>query len=130
MLGDLAHGWRPAEPLRERRNLPVIQEHELLEVARHAHGPRLVAETALELADDRERCERRERDAPFGIVAIDRVQQADGGDLREILEWLPAANETPGQIFGERLEPRDQLGPRLRLLVESVEQLTDVLVLA
>ena len=49
----------------------------LLDAARHAHGPRAVAEVAADLAEDRRRREARELEAALGLEAVDRLDQAD-----------------------------------------------------
>ena len=59
----------------------------LLQVAGHAHGPALVAEVALELAGDGGHREARER-ARLGVVAVDGLDQAQAGDLLEIVQGL------------------------------------------
>ena len=59
----------------------VDLHRQLLQVARHAHGPALVAEVALELAEDRRDGERRERRLARGVEAVDRLEQAERRDL-------------------------------------------------
>ena len=52
-----------------------------MQTARNLDGPALVAEIALDLADDRRRRVRRELDAALEIEAVDRLEQSDGADL-------------------------------------------------
>src|SRR5690606_3473829 len=63
----------------------------LLGRAGRADRPGPVPEVALDLAVDRAAGERRERDAPLGVVALDRFQRAEQGDLDEIVEFDPPA---------------------------------------
>ena len=59
---------------------------QVLERARHADQPRVIAQVALELAGDRRNGEGGERRASVGFESIDRLHEADEGDLLEVLE--------------------------------------------
>ena len=67
----------------------------------------MVAEVALELADDRRDGERGEREAAVGVEALDRLQQGERGDLLEIVE-LGLAVVAPSEVAAERQEALDQ----------------------
>ena len=107
-LGDLGRGGRAAELAAHLVADAVDLDRELLEVARHAHRPALVAEVALELAQDRRHGERGERGLALRVEAVDRLQQAERGDLHEVVERLAAALVAPGELAGERQEALDQ----------------------
>ena len=95
-----------AELDRELLDRAVDREVELLQPARHLDGPALVAEIALDLADDRRRRVRRELDAALEIEAVDRLEQADRSDLDQIVERLAAVGELDREIAHE-IEVRD-----------------------
>ena len=67
----------------------------------HPHGPDAVAEVALQLAEDRRRGEGGEGDAALGVEAVDRVEQAEVGDLEQVVEGLAGAAVAQGQALGE-----------------------------
>ena len=81
---------------------------ELLELARDAHGPAVVAEVALELAEDRGDGEGGEREAAAGVEAVDGLQQADRGDLVEVVAFGAAGRVAAGEVAGERQEAVDE----------------------
>src|SRR5688500_11535696 len=112
MLGDLAHPRRPAHLLAQQGDHATELEMELLDAPRHSHRPALIAEVPLQLPDDRGRGERRELQAAFGIEPLDRLQQAEQGDLYEVLVRLPAVGEAPGEELRERDMVLDQLVPQ------------------
>ena len=85
-------------PARARR-WPCRSQPQLLEPARHPDRPALVAEVALDLADDRRRGVRRELHAALGVEPVDRLDQADGGDLDEVVERLAAVAEPAGAVL-------------------------------
>ena len=64
---------------------------ELLEPARHVHRPPVVAEVTSELAQDRGHCERLKGISALAVVAVDRLEQAQRGDLQQVLERLGGA---------------------------------------
>jgi len=91
-----------------------------VEAARDAHRRRPVAQVVADLAGDRRRGVRGERDAAAGVVAVDRLDQADRADLDQILERLAAPGEAAGDGADERQMAFDQLaaggggqGPKL-----------------
>ena len=89
-LGELGDRRRAAELhrqlLHELRQLHI----ELLETARDANGPALVAEMALDLPDDVWRRVRGQLDATVDVEAVDRLDQSDRADLDEVFELLAA----------------------------------------
>ena len=101
---------------------------ELLEVARGAHGPALVAEVALELAQDRRRRKGRERDAAIGIEAVDRLQQPERRDLDEILGLRVVMPVALGEVPGERQElGRQRVACRdITMVAIALEQTADL----
>ncbi len=79
------------------------------------HGPRTVAEMALDLSDDRRHCVRRELHSPLDVEALDREHEPDGADLHEVLHGLATARVTRGDLAHERHELLDD--PVARRLV-------------
>ena len=114
-LGDLDRRRRAAELAAHLVADAVDLDGELLQVARHAHGPALVAEVALELAEDRRDRERGERGLALRVEAVDRLQQAERGDLHEVVERLAAALVAAGELAGERQEALDERVARRRI---------------
>ena len=92
---------------------------QLLQVARDADRPALVAEVALELAEDRRHGEGRERGLARRVEAVDRLEQAERGDLDEVVELLAAALVAPRELAGERQEALDQRLARGRVAVRG-----------
>ena len=88
------HGLVPDRLL---RRLP-----ELLQAARDAHRPALVAEVALDLPEDVRRGVGRELDVPVHVEAVYGFDQADRGHLDQVVDGLAAARELAGQELRER----------------------------
>ena len=82
MPRHLAHLRRAAELLGEDLRRAAHRERALLEVARHVERPALVAEVALQLAEDRRRGVARELRPAAGLEAVDRLDQAEARDLQ------------------------------------------------
>ena len=74
---------------RQLADLAVDAQRELLQVARDAHRPRAVAEVALDLAEDRRHRVAREGDVARQVEAVDRLDEAQAGDLEEVVEAAP-----------------------------------------
>src|SRR6476661_4084641 len=114
-LGELGDRWRTCELdgqlLDELRQLNV----ELLEPARDAYRPALVAEVALDLPADVRRRIRREREAAVDVETIERLDQPDRTDLDEVIELLAAVGITARERTNERHVPLDQLFARLQV---------------
>ena len=119
-LGDLARRRRAAELARHLVRHAVDPHRHLLQVARHAHRPALVAEVALELAEDRRDGERRERGLARGVEAVDRLQQAERGDLDQVVELLAAALVAARELARQRQEALDELLARGRIALAVV----------
>src|SRR5436190_8971636 len=85
------------------------EQRRLLQRPRNPYRPATVAEMALQLAGDRYRREGRELDPTVRIESIDRIQQAEVGDLDEIVEGFSASREPSGEVTGERQEALDEL---------------------
>src|SRR5205085_1525629 len=98
---DLRRCGRAAELLAQRRDRAVELEVELLEPARHAHRPSLVAEVSLQLSGDRRRGEGGELQAPWRLEALDRLEQPDERDLSEIVERLAPVGEPAREELGQ-----------------------------
>ena len=94
--------------------------HELLDRARDADGPAEVAEVALDLAEDRRDGERGERQPAVRVEALDRLQQAERGDLFDVLA-LWTGEITTGEVTGERKKTLDELLFRPLVALGSVE---------
>ena len=92
-LRDLGRRRRPPVLLAECRHDPAELEVQLLHAARHADGPATIAEVPLQLAEDRRGGERRELQAPIRVEALDGLEQADQGDLDEVVALLAAIGE-------------------------------------
>ena len=82
---------------------------QLLQRARHADGPALVAEVALDLADHVGRGVGGERHLAVQLEAVDRLDQADRAHLLDVLQRLAAAGVAAGQRAHERQVALDQL---------------------
>jgi hypothetical protein len=97
-------------------------EAQLLEPARDAHRPALVAEVPLDLADDRRRRVRGELHTAVRVEAVDRLDQPDRGDLGEVVERLAAVAEAACEMLHERQVHADQLIAQLRVLGAAIVQ--------
>ena len=96
MPGQIADGRRPAERHRELFDCAVDAQVEFLQPARDLDGPALVAEVALDLADDRRGRVGRELDPAVEVETVDRLEQADGADLNQIVERFAAVGKLDG----------------------------------
>jgi hypothetical protein len=131
-LGDLADGGRPAQLLGENADDAAEAQVELLDPPGHPDRPPLVPEVALQLADDRRGGVGRELEAPVRVEPVDRLQQAQGGDLDQVVERLAAVGEPPGQILGQPHVGGDEVVAqgavaRLGVLVELPAELVPLL---
>ena len=82
---------------------------EVLGAPRNVHGPRRVTEVATQLARDRRHGESGERDALLGVESLDGLDQAEQGDLGQVVEGLAPRGEPPGAGLGDRLVVDDEL---------------------
>ena len=82
--------------------------------------PALVAEVALELAQDRRRRVARELRPAAGVEAVDRLDQAEARDLEEVVERLVRVRVAQREVAGERQEPLGELLARGEVAVAVV----------
>ena len=101
-LGELARGGGAAQRLGELGGRRADLHPQLLEPPRHPDRPALVAEVALDLADDRRRRVRRELDAARRLEAVDGLDQPDRADLDQVLERLAAVAEASRAVLDQR----------------------------
>ena len=94
-------------------------ETELLESARHPHGPARVAEETLDLADDGRHRERGELDAPAQFETVDRLDEADGADLDDVLHGFAAGAEPGGSELHQSQVEFDQGVADVRVFVRA-----------
>jgi hypothetical protein len=71
---------------------------------------------ALQLAEDGRRGEGCEGDSAVGFEAIDRVDQAEAGDLEQVVEGLVGGAVAAGEALGEGEIAPDQLLADRRVL--------------
>jgi hypothetical protein len=92
------------------------------------HGPARVSEVALQLAEDGRHGVGREGRAAGRVEAVDRLHEADRGDLHEVVERLVGPLVAACQLARQGQEALDQLLARggVSLLVVA-EQQTSVL---
>src|SRR5260221_4281398 len=76
-------------------------EVEVVDPAGRADPPALVAPEALELAEDGRDRIGREAKAAGGVEPVDRLQQAQLGDLPKVVPAVAPVAEAPGQRPGE-----------------------------
>ncbi len=107
--GELAWSGRTTEAERELLEGPLHGEGTILVGARDVHGPAEVAEVVLQLPHDRRYRKCRERRTSFWVKAVDRVEQSDARDLREVVKRLGASVVSPREAVCEREEPPNQL---------------------
>ena len=108
LLGELARGGeRPSFWVSSPVGRADLHP-QLLEPPRHPDRPALVAEVALDLADDRRGGVRRELDAALGVEPVDGLEQADRADLDQVLERLATVAEPAGAVLHQRQVQVDQ----------------------
>ena len=108
-LGDLGYRRRALELVAELRDRALDRADALLEAARHPQRPDAVAEVAAQLAEDRRPGEGRERDAALGVEALERRDEAEAGDLDQVLARLDPAAVAHREAAGEGQEAADEL---------------------
>lgn len=109
LLGELRRGRRESQA-------------QFLQTPRHPHRPALVTEVALDLAHDRGSRVGRELHPAVRVETVDRLDQADGGDLGEVVQRLAAVAEAAREVLDERQVHADQLVAQLRVLRAAVLQ--------
>src|SRR5262249_46020671 len=85
------------------------RELQFLEPPGHPDRPALVPEMTLDLADDRGRGVGRELHPPLQVEPVDGFDQADRGDLGEIVQPFTPVAEPPGQVLHQRQVQLDKL---------------------
>lgn len=105
-------------PLGELGGRGGQRQPQLLEAARDADRPALVAEVPFDLADDGGGGVRGELDAALRVEAVHGLDQADGGDLGQIVQRLATVAEAPGQMLDEREVHTDEGVAQFRTLGE------------
>src|SRR5829696_1965731 len=100
-VGDLLDGRRAAQRLAQLGHRHVHGVVQVLQAARHVHGPGGVAEVAAQFAHDRRHGEGREDDAVVGVEALDGLQHAEHGDLHQVVERLALVREALGAVHGQ-----------------------------
>ena len=86
-LGQLERRRGTAELGIQRTRVGIDAELEVLDRPWHVDRPAVVAEVALDLADDGRHGERREREPTIGIEPVDRLQQAEGRHLLQVVAF-------------------------------------------
>ncbi len=104
VLGQLVGGGRVAALVGDALLRVAHLQRALLRAAGHVHRPAGVAEVAAHLAEDRRDGEGLEGVAAFDVVAVHRLEQAERGDLKQVLEGLGGAAVAPRQAASERHE--------------------------
>lgn len=98
------------------------RQPQLLEAARHPDRPALVTEVPFDLADDGRRGVGGELDPALVVEAVHRLDQADGGDLGQVVQRLAPVAEPPGQVLDQRDVHPHQLVAQLDALRGAVGQ--------
>src|SRR5918995_2376894 len=124
LLGDLRDTRRAAEASGEALDGARHRRVQLLERARHADCPALVAEVALDLADHVRGRVGGERHLALELEAVDRLDQADRAHLLDVLERLAAPRVAPRERAHQREVALDQLlaGGRVAVLAVAAQQ--------
>src|SRR5450631_1415056 len=115
-LRQLGDGRRSSVPGGDQTGGVLDPAGALLGPSRDVHGPTGIAEIALELAQDRWDGEGGERQAAAGVEAVDRLDQAEGRDLDQVLERLAGVAVAAGEALGQREVLRRQLVASARIL--------------
>ena len=108
VLGELAGGGGAVELLGQVRHRRPDGQAQVLEPAGHARRPRLVAEVAADLAGDGGDRVGQEVRAALRGEPVDGVDQADGGDLLEVLLRLAALGEAARDVPRQRQVALDE----------------------
>src|SRR5829696_5652398 len=119
-LADFGRRGRATQLARHLLADAVDLDGQLLEVAGDAHGPALVPEVPLELAQDGRDRERGERGLAGGIEPVDGLQEAERRDLDEVVELLATALVAARELAGERQEALHELLAGGRIVVAVV----------
>ncbi len=118
--GDVPRRGRAAEPCRQRAERLAHLQYELLGRPRHVDRPALVPEVALDLAEHRGHRVAGEAVAAVRVVAVDRLDQADAGNLDEVLERLAGVAVAGRELARERHEAHHELVARVEIPVAVI----------
>jgi hypothetical protein len=102
------------QTLRCYLRLAPERRSELLLAARDADRGGTIAQVPAQLAFDRGRRIRGERDAARSVEPSSRRDEPDRSHLHEIVEWLAASGVAAGERTHERQVPADEIYARLR----------------
>src|SRR6185437_609510 len=121
---DLLGRGRAAERARQALDGLVDLQHALLHAAGHVERPAGVAEVALQLTEDRRHGVARKARTVLRLEAVDRLDEADRGNLHEVVERLAGALVAPREPAGKRQEALDELlsGEHVALRLITAEQ--------
>ena len=109
LCGEFPRGRVAPEVIGEPLALALDPDRALLKLARRADGPAEVAEVPADLALHGRYRERAEGGADGRVIAVQRLEQPDRGDLPQVIERNPVtAIEAPRDRVGERQVPVDQ----------------------
>src|SRR3954452_18320878 len=127
--GDLVDGRRSRELHGQALDRAGHRRVQLLERTRDPDRPALVTEMALDLPHHVGRRVGGKRDLPVELEAVDRLDQADGAHLLDVLERLAAAGVAPRQRANQGQVALDQRLARVRVaaLVVAAQQVTVLL---
>ena len=103
---------------------------QLLQAARNAHGPCLVAEVPANLTGDVGRREGGQLIAPLNVKAVDRRDEADGAHLHEVLERFAAIGVLACEVAYEREVHRDEFVANKRTVLDRGDKESEEFVLA
>ena len=96
--GDLGHRRLAAQVGGQLGDLAIDPQRQLLQIARHPHRPRPIAEIALDLPQDRRHRITRERHIAAQIEPIDRLHQPQTRHLEQVVERLLRPLIAPRQL--------------------------------
>jgi hypothetical protein len=99
--GEFRPRRRPAELLGESGAGRAESEGQFLDPPGYPHRPGRVAEVPLERADDRGHGVGGEGHRPGGVVPVDRLDQAERGDLVQVFHGFTVPPVSGGQVSGQ-----------------------------
>ena len=79
----------------------------------------MVAEVALELSEDGRDGKAREGESALGVEALDRLEEAERGDLLEIV-GVGAAVIAASEVVGEGKKAGDECVPCRRIMIAAI----------
>ena len=109
--GDLVGGRKAPELLGQAAGGVVDLHRDLLETAREAHVPDVVAEVTPDLAEDRRHGERREPTTVARVEPVNGLHEAESGHLDQVVERLGLAPVAHRERPRQRHETPHELLP-------------------